>query len=130
MFSKKGPITIDNVETFIGLKTSIDGNLKSEGSIRIDGKVNGDVKATGDLFNGEASVVNGNIECGNITVSGTVKGNVIASGIMRLHSKAKILGDIEVLSLVSDEGSVLKGKCTTTAIEEDTKDKKDSTEEE
>ena len=118
MFAKKGPVTIDNVETFIGLKTSIKGNLVSEGSIRIDGKVTGDVKAGGDIFNGEKSEVKGNIDCGNITVSGIIKGNINASGILKIHSKAKIFGDIQVLSLVTDEGGILQGKCTTTAIEE------------
>ncbi|NTV89587.1 MAG: polymer-forming cytoskeletal protein, partial [Clostridiales bacterium] len=54
----------------------------------------------------------------NIHLSGTVEGNVAATGLLRILSTAKLYGDISVNSFVADEGAFFQGKC----VMMDTKD--------
>ena len=54
--------------------TSIEGDLLSDGDVRIDGKVKGTVKISGKLVVGEHGVVEGEVECKNAAIAGTVEG--------------------------------------------------------
>jgi cytoskeletal protein CcmA (bactofilin family) len=111
MFKPKDAGSPDNVDTLIGANSTFEGNIESQGTIRVDGKVKGDLKVGGDVFIGSKSQVTGNIFASNVFLSGTVEGNIEASGVLRLLSTAKLLGDIKVHSFVADEGGVFQGKC-------------------
>ena len=75
------------------------------------GKVEGDVKASGDVYIEPTSSVTGNIYGSNVYISGYIKGNVLAKGILHLMTQAKLYGDIEVNSIVTDEGAIFQGNC-------------------
>lgn len=109
MFSKKTtPLTMD---TIFGEYSSITGNIDSEGSVKLLGKVEGDIKAGGDIYIEPAASVTGNVYGTNIFLSGTIKGNVLAKGILHLMAQARLFGDIEVNSIVTDEGAIFQGSC-------------------
>lgn len=109
MFSKKKtPLAMDTV---LGEFTSFNGNIDSEGSIKILGKVEGDIKASGDVYIEPTSTVTGNVYGSNVYISGTINGNVLSKGILHLMTQAKLLGDIEVNSIVTDEGAIFQGNC-------------------
>lgn len=110
MFKKNAGFR-EGVDTLIGYNTTFTGNIVSEGSVRIDGKVKGDIKVTGDVYIGEKSVITGNIECSNAHLSGTIEGNIMAKGVLKILSTAKLFGDIKVNSFVVDEGALFQGKC-------------------
>jgi len=109
MFNKKNtPLAMDTV---LGEFTSFTGNIESEGSIKILGKVEGDIKASGDVYIETTSSVTGNIYGSNVYVSGYIKGNVLAKGIIHLMAQARLYGDIEVSGIVTDEGAIFQGNC-------------------
>lgn len=109
MFNKKKtPLAMDTV---LGEFTSFNGNIESEGSVKILGKIEGDVKASGDVYIEPTSTVTGNVYGSNVYISGTIHGNVLSKGILHLMTQAKLLGDIEVNSIVTDEGAIFQGNC-------------------
>ncbi|MGI6086301.1 MAG: bactofilin family protein [Acetivibrionales bacterium] len=109
MFKKKDtPLAMD---TIIGEFTTFSGNIESEGSIKILGKVEGDVKASGDVYIEPTASVTGNIYGSNVYISGYIKGNVLSKGILHIMAQAKLYGDIEVNSIVTDEGAIFQGSC-------------------
>lgn len=114
MFSKKQESEGRQVDTLIGNKIAIQGNLNGEGDLRIDGRVEGDVILNGDLFVGKTGLVNANIKGHNAIVAGEVNGNVMLAGKLELTETAKVTGDIEVNTLVIQEGAVFKGHSTMT----------------
>ena len=109
MFKQKNtPLAMDTV---LGEFTTFTGNIESEGSIKVLGKVEGDVKASGDVYIEHTSSVIGNIYGSKVYISGYIKGNVLAKGILHLMTQAKLYGDIEVNSIVTDEGAIFQGNC-------------------
>ncbi|HHY63698.1 MAG TPA: polymer-forming cytoskeletal protein [Clostridiaceae bacterium] len=109
MFSKKkAPLAMDTV---LGEFTSFVGNIESEGSVKVLGRVEGDIKAGGDIYVEPTATVNGNIYGSNVYISGTIHGNVLSKGLLHLMSQARLIGDIEVNSIVTDEGAIFQGNC-------------------
>jgi cytoskeletal protein CcmA (bactofilin family) len=109
MFNKKDtPLAMD---TILGEYTSVAGNIESEGSVKLLGKVEGDVKAGGDIYIEPTASITGNVYGSNIFLSGMIKGNVLAKGILHLMTQARLYGDIEVTSIVTDEGAIFQGSC-------------------
>ena len=47
------------------------------------------------------------------------EGNVIAKGILHLQAQARLYGDIEVSSIVTDEGAIFQGGCKMIELPED-----------
>lgn len=109
MFHKKA--TPPAVDTLIGEHSTFTGNIETEGSMKILGKVEGDVRANGDVHVEASARIQGHLFGSSIYISGRVDGNVTAKGLLHLQSTAQLFGDIEVSSMVTDEGAVLQGTC-------------------
>ncbi|NLM74739.1 MAG: polymer-forming cytoskeletal protein [Clostridiaceae bacterium] len=117
MFKKKAaPLAMDTV---LGEYTSITGNIESEGSVKILGKVEGDIKASGDVYIETTSTINGNVYGSNVFVSGTIKGNILSKGLLHLMTQARVYGDIEIGSIVTDEGAIFQGNCRMIEVSDD-----------
>lgn len=112
MFKQKDNSMPSNVDTVIGENSVFEGNFESQGTVKIDGKIKGDLKISGDLFIGTNATVTGNIYANNVSLSGTVEGNIHSTGVLRILSTARLFGDIQVHSFVADEGGVFQGKCS------------------
>lgn len=112
MFKKRDMSSPESFDTLIGTNTVLEGNIESEGTIRVDGKVKGDLKIDGDLYVGGNGCIIGNVYANNVHLSGTVEGNIHSKGVLRVLSTAKLYGDIQVHSLVTDEGGIFQGKCS------------------
>lgn len=106
------------LDTVIGQGAVINGSIKTEGTLRVDGKVEGEVSVTGDLLVGEKGVINANITAQNVTVAGTVKGNITANGKLDLLASGKVYGDISASDLVVSQGAILQGEVSMTAAGE------------
>lgn len=112
MFNKKESGNSGVFDTLVGVDTELNGNIVSKGTVRIDGKVTGSITVKGNVFVGSNAIVKGNIDANEVTLSGTVEGDIIATGLLRLLSSAKLTGNIQVQSFVTDEGAVFQGKCS------------------
>jgi cytoskeletal protein CcmA (bactofilin family) len=97
------------LDTIVGRETEFKGVLTSSGIIRIDGRVEGEVIHKGDIAIGETGTVNASIKARNVTIAGTVTGNVDAAGRLELLPTARLFGDITVSALVISEGAVFRG---------------------
>ncbi|MBU1366640.1 MAG: polymer-forming cytoskeletal protein [bacterium] len=101
-------------ETFINIEASMTGNLKfnSPVNLKISGKFEGELETEGTLIIGEEADVKAKIIKGeNITVLGTVKGDIVCSKRLQIFAPAKVTGNIQAPILVVNEGAMLKGHC-------------------
>jgi len=118
MFSKKKE-TVLPMDTIIGEYTTFTGNIDSEGSVKILGKVEGDIKSSDEVYIEPTASIKGNVYGSNVYVSGTIAGNVFSKGILHLMAQSKLLGDIEVNSIVTDEGAIFHGNCKMIEVAEE-----------
>lgn len=96
--------------------TEIKGEIKSDGDLRVDGKVDGTVTIKGKLVVGEKGVVEGDIDCANVTVSGLLKGKINVSELTALSSTARIDGDLVTTKLSVEPGAEFNGTCSMGAV--------------
>ena len=99
------------IDTLIGKRTTIEGDLTAVGNLKFDGKIEGPVKVTGDLIIGEDAVIDGDVSANNIIIAGKVNGNITARGQLAVKQTAMVHGNHTSYSLVVDEGSVFLGDC-------------------
>lgn len=95
----------------IGSGTLFKGNIESTGDIRIDGAINGTLKTKGKLVIGQIGKANGEINCKNAEISGTVEGKLDVEDLLTLKSTAKIYGDIITSKLAIEPGAIFTGNC-------------------
>ena len=113
LFGKKTrkPTTLT---TLIGNSTHIDKDLlRFTDDIYIHGHVELDVVGTGKsrtaISISEDGKVGGDIRAVDIYVAGTVRGDVRATGHLRLLPTARISGDVEYASLDIADGAIVQG---------------------
>ncbi|MGM8215763.1 bactofilin family protein [Bacillaceae bacterium W0354] len=100
---------LSHVDTIIGSGTTFNGDLTSSSSIRIDGKVSGSVKCEGDVVIGSEGVIEANVEGRNITLAGTINGQVTAKQTLKIESTGTLNGDASMSVFIIDEGGKFDG---------------------
>ncbi|MDW7669975.1 MAG: polymer-forming cytoskeletal protein [Bacillota bacterium] len=114
MFGKskntKDEENLKNIDTLVSSSVEIKGDIKSEKTLRLDCYVKGDITGKGIVV-GETGKIFGNIVCEDIIISGRVEGNINSSGKLQITSTGEQVGDIEVDSLVIEDGGKLSGIC-------------------
>jgi len=103
----------NTIDTLIGAKTEIKGDITFTGGLRIDGKVRGNITAKGDtnstlVLSENASVV-GNVTVPHLISNGSIKGNVRASERVELQPKADISGDVFYKVMEMALGAAING---------------------
>ncbi len=106
----------------IGTGTVIEGDIRSNGDIRIDGAVYGHIYSKAKVVVGNTGLVEGNINCQNADVSGTVKGKSTVSELLFLKASSKMNGDIVTGKLVVEVGATFTGSCNMGPLIKDIKD--------
>ena len=111
---KTGSATPCNtIDTLIGLKTEVVGNLMFAGGVRIDGVVNGDITAhdhgNSTLVVSERAQINGNVSVPHVILTGKIHGNVCCSQCIELHSSAEIVGDVHYRVIEMAQGATING---------------------
>mgnify|MGYP001022569095 CR=1 FL=1 len=84
--------------------TSFTGDISTKAGVRIDGSIKGDVTAAGNVVIGPEGQVEGQISGRDINIAGGVTGAVTSSATVQLLSGARLLGDVEAVSLAIEEG--------------------------
>ena len=100
----------DRIENVIGPTATFIGELKCDGGVRVDGVFQGSLETMGNVIIGETAKVVADIVGRNISISGAVKGDIIASGRLEILSTGLLWGDIQVASFLIDEGGVFSGR--------------------
>lgn len=98
--------------TVIGKGTVVQGSITSDATmLRIDGTVNGDVDTKGVITVGADGTVNGNVTADSLILAGAVYGNVKVNEKVEIHTKGKLIGDVETKGITIDDEAVFKGNC-------------------
>ena len=95
----------------IGKSVFIKGELSGSEDIYVDGQVEGNIQLSGNnLTIGPNGRVKANISAKNVTVGGTLDGNITASERTELRKTAVTNGDVQTKRIAIEEGAFFKGK--------------------
>ncbi|HWH58902.1 MAG TPA: polymer-forming cytoskeletal protein [Terriglobales bacterium] len=95
----------------IGKSVTIKGELSGSEDIYLDGQVEGSIQLAGNSVTvGPNGRVKANITAKNLTVGGTLDGNVHASERTELRKTAVVNGDVQTKRIAIEEGAYFKGK--------------------
>jgi cytoskeletal protein CcmA (bactofilin family) len=103
--------SVEKIETVIGPTASFRGEIRADGSIRIDGVYEGSIETAGNLIIGEQAQILANITAHNVSVAGTVKGDLSANRVEVLET-GRIWGDLTVNAFTLDDGGFVSGQVT------------------
>ena len=95
--------------SYFAAGVTLEGSLRFQGVIRLDGNITGQIYAPGTLVALETSVIKGDIFVENLSLSGTVYGNIKASKLVHLEVTAKVYGDISYGELSIEVGALHEG---------------------
>jgi cytoskeletal protein CcmA (bactofilin family) len=102
------------IDTLIGAKTRINGDVEFAGGFHIDGYIKGNVRcALGgeDILSvSEAGCIEGSVVTPNIILNGIVKGDIEASGRVELGPRAQVLGNVQYSTIETAVGARISGK--------------------
>lgn len=96
-------------DTVIGAESETEGLFRSAGNVRLDGKFSGSLDIEGNILIGESAQIEADINARNISIAGSVRGNVTGSTVKLLRT-GRIWGDIRADSLTTEEGAFIDGK--------------------
>jgi len=96
--------------TFLATKAVCKGVLAFKNTLCIDGEFEGKLTTDNKLIVAEEGVVQADIDAGIVICKGKIRGNIIASQRVEIHSTGKILGDVLSPSLMIEVGAVFNGK--------------------
>ena len=105
----------------IGAGTVITGDIYSKGDIRVDGTLKGSVITEGKVVLGREGIIEGDIECRDADISGTIKAKITVSQLLSLKTSAKLNGDITTNKLSIEPGAEFTGSCSMGAVIKDIK---------
>jgi cytoskeletal protein CcmA (bactofilin family) len=112
MFKPK-PIKAE-IDTLIGAKSRINGDVEFVGGLHLDGYINGNVKGqpggVTTLSVSEQGCIEGSVAVTNIVLNGIVKGDIDAADRVELGSKARVLGSVHYTTIESAVGAQINGK--------------------
>jgi cytoskeletal protein CcmA (bactofilin family) len=100
------------IRSLIGEGTVVQGELRFDAGLRIDGEVVGDVVATDPsslLVISENARVQGKVMAGHVIINGRIDGPVVATNLLELQPKARIVGDVRYEALEMHQGATIDG---------------------
>lgn len=99
----------------IGEGSVFEGRFHVNGSILIEGKFQGEIRTTGELTVGPTGRVKTDIVARQVTVAGTLIGNITATDEVSLLQSGKVLGNITTPRLRVEAGVITEGKVIITS---------------
>ena len=100
----------NQIKTLISEGCKFEGDLFSPDSTRIDGNVIGHLRGDSSLIIGEKGVIDGDVSAVEVTVYGSLKGNVKAHKL-ELKNGGNVTGDVTIDELIIEVGSKFNGQC-------------------
>ena len=125
MFTNKKEMTKENETSeavnIIGIGTIITGDIQSKGDIRIDGTLKGAVKTSGKVVVGQAGIIEGDVECNNADIAGSLNAKISVAQLLSLKATAKLTGDLVTNKLAIEPGAAFTGHRSMGAVIKDIK---------
>jgi cytoskeletal protein CcmA (bactofilin family) len=110
MFGKEGADQQAAVSTILGNDCKFTGDVDAKGTIRIDGEFDGKIVSSDSVIVGSSGIVKGELHASHAMISGTVEGNIFAKKKVELKAGSRLIGDVESMSLVIEDGVFFEGK--------------------
>ncbi|MBI4913289.1 MAG: polymer-forming cytoskeletal protein [Acidobacteria bacterium] len=112
MFEKKTNGQVPACHTLLGKGTLWKGEVHAGAtSLRIEGTVEGTVHSEGEVTIAPSGLVTGTVHAKHLIVTGKAEGLFKIEQCLEIHGTGCVEGDVEVGSLVVDEGGTLQGTC-------------------
>ncbi len=108
MFRKSTFDPAQLIDTTIPENTTLKGELKCDGNLHVSGLVDGLVECSGNVIVAERATVRADIRARQVSVLGTVEGNIHAERV-EILSTGRVVGDVDVVDLLLDEGGLVRG---------------------
>lgn len=111
------PIAVDEdtLDTVLAPDVQFSGTMTLKETLMIKGRVSGAINSVSDLHIDEKATVEANITARNVTVRGSLKGNIAASGRVELFASCRVDGDIRAAEVTMEPGCRFNGVCSMNA---------------
>jgi cytoskeletal protein CcmA (bactofilin family) len=92
---------------------NVTGSIRGQGDLLVDGRVDGRIQIDGHLTISEEAQVNskeGPVEAGDVTIAGTLRGTLQATGRVHLMPGGELAGEVVSSRFTMDAGAVFAGR--------------------
>jgi len=121
MFGNRNRIKTTKIDTLIGRKSEMLGDVHFTGGLHVDGTVKGNIVANEDasslLTLSESGVIEGEVRVPNVVLNGNVIGDVHAKQHIELASNARITGNVYYSLIEMAMGAEVNGNLVHVAEE-------------
>lgn len=93
----------------IGSAITIRGNLTGSEDLMVEGRIEGTVSLKNHLSIEESGVVEADIEVEDLTVKGTMKGDITAAQSVSILTNAKVVGNVRAPRVIIEDGARFRG---------------------
>src|SRR5215510_16451130 len=111
MIKIKGLTSSEDLNGFMDEGTELQGELRFRDTFRIDGRVKGKIVSDHTLIVGESAHVDAEIDCGVVSIRGTVSGRVQGRQKIELLAGSKVQGTLVSPKLIIEDGAFFQGDC-------------------
>jgi cytoskeletal protein CcmA (bactofilin family) len=108
-------LTVEDLNGFMDVGTEFVGELRFRDTFRIDGRLRGKVVSENTLIVGETGQVDAEIDCGVVSIRGSVSGKILARQRIELLAGCKVHGTLVAPRVVIEEGAFFEGNCDMSA---------------
>ena len=110
--TKPKPDSAPAIHSLLGKEVTFKGEIHTgTRSFRVEGIVEGTIHSTGEVSIAPGGLVRGSIFAKHLVVTGRAEGTMKITDCLEIHGTGYVEGDVEVGSLVVDEGGTLQGVC-------------------
>ena len=102
----------NNMSSILGPEVEISGDVKVTGDLLIYGKVYGNIVSKGAVNSAKGSLIKGDINAENASISGTVEGNLDIQSKVILGSNSYLTGNLKAAIITIEEGAKFDGMCS------------------
>ena len=110
MLKLKG-LQSEDLNGFLDDGTEFSGELRFRDVLRVDGRLKGRVVSDNMLIIGETGQVDAEIDCGVVSIRGTVTGRVKGRERIELLAGSRVQASLSSPRLVIEEGAFFQGDC-------------------
>jgi cytoskeletal protein CcmA (bactofilin family) len=111
MIKLKGLAASEDLNGFMDQGTEFLGELRFRDTMRIDGRLKGKIVSDNTLIIGESGQVEAEIDCGVVSIRGTVSGRVHGRQRIELLAGSKVQATLISPKLVIEDGAFFQGDC-------------------
>lgn len=101
----------EDLNGFLDQGSEIRGELRFRDTLRIDGRARGRIVSENLLIVGETAHVDADIDCGIVSIRGTVAGRVVGRQRIELLAGCRVTAALASPSIVIEDGAFFEGQC-------------------